>query len=374
MLPILLDGKSNLTTQHISLTNMDAINHLIRKERLREYPNGTNILGVQHLMLKQPADPYIRQAMQFDDGHFVVLCQFPEQSQSLFTVSELQADKTFRRNHCREFEVNSFNPSTNRIITVSRVWTDYEDEIGYYQAFRLVFDTAENDVGKRIHWGHLMESFTEPYIKAIIVDEHGGQMKGLAKYLNEKYPEYTPDEHIVKIVKVCQTHYFRSITKLAQKGVSKGNANKLYELTYADICDILKGLPGHLTLESLHAALSIVRAETVKPDASKALVNWLKHKDANPWVLNCLCFPLSSMRSVDWIATSFTTNIAESAHALSQRHGKHLTLVGAIQSGEKLDRQHFQLARIVQNTGLSAMYGNRSTTGRARKSLVRQRS
>jgi hypothetical protein len=80
------------------------------------------------------------------------------------------------------------------------------------------------------------------------------------------------------------------------------------------------------------------------------------------------------MRSVDWVATSFTTNIAENAHALSQRHGKHLTLVGAIQLGEKLDRQHFQLARIVQTTGLSAMYGNRSTTGRARKSLVRQRS
>jgi hypothetical protein len=171
---------------------------------------------------------------------------------------------------------------------VSRVWTDYKDEIRYHQAFRLVFDTAENDVGKRIRWGHLVESFTEPYIKAIIVDEHGGQMKGLAKYLNEKYPKYTPEEHIAKIVKVCQTHYFRSITKLAQKGVSKGNPNQLYELTYADICDILKGLPGHLTLESLHAALSIVRAETIKPNTSKALINWLKHKDSNPWVLKCM--------------------------------------------------------------------------------------
>ena len=141
-----------------------------------------------------------------------------------------------------------------------------------------------------------------------------------------------------------------------------------------EICDILKGLPGHLTVESLHAAISIVRAETTKANPPKALVNWLKHKDSNPWVLKCLCFPLSSMRAVDWVSTSFTTNIAESAHALSQRHGKHLTLVGAIQSGEKLDRQHFQLARIIENTGLSAMYGNKSTTGRTRKSLLRQRS
>lgn len=104
------------------------------------------------------------------------------------------------------------------------------------------------------------------------------------------------------------------------------------------------------------------------------LVNWLKHKDSNPWILQSLCYPLSLMKATDWIETSFTTNIAESAHALSQRHGKQLTLVGAIQAGEKLDSQHFQLARLVQKTGLNAAYGNRNTTGRTRKNLSRQRS
>jgi hypothetical protein len=80
------------------------------------------------------------------------------------------------------------------------------------------------------------------------------------------------------------------------------------------------------------------------------------------------------MRQTDWIATSFTTNIGESAHALSQRHGKHLTLVGAIQAGQKLDGYHFQLAQSVQTSGVNVMYGNRTTTGRARKNLTRQRS
>ena len=80
---------------------MDAVNHLIRKERLREYPNGTDILGVQHLMTKQLSNPYIRQAIQLDDGHFVVICQSMEQSRLFFVVSELQADKTFRRTRCR---------------------------------------------------------------------------------------------------------------------------------------------------------------------------------------------------------------------------------------------------------------------------------
>jgi hypothetical protein len=110
------------------------------------------------------------------------------------------------------------------LVTLSRVWTDYEDEAGYYQAFRLIFDMAERDVGRRIRWGHLINpnSESDPYIKAIIVDEHGGQMKGLGKYFHEKCPDFTPDEHVAKIVKVCQTHYKRSITKMEQKGLSKG--------------------------------------------------------------------------------------------------------------------------------------------------------
>jgi hypothetical protein len=230
LLPAILDGKTTLSSHHIALANMDAVNHLIRKERLRDYPNGTSILGVQHQMTKQISDPYIRQAIQFDDGHFVVLCQFSQQSAAFFSVSEIQADKTFRRTRCREFELNTFNNSTRRTMTLSRVWTDYEDEEGYYQAFRLIFDAAEKDVGRKIRWGHLVteSQSDEPYIKAVIVDEHGGQMKGLGRYFAEKYPEISPDQHIAKIVKVCQTHYFRSITKLAKKGVSKGITNSRF--------------------------------------------------------------------------------------------------------------------------------------------------
>lgn len=225
LLPILLDGKSSLSTHHIALTNMDAVNHLIRKERLREHPLGTDILGVQHLMSTQRlADPYIRQAIQLDDGHFVILCQFQQQSRFLYTVAEIHADKTFRRNRCQEFEVNSYNPATKHLLTISRVWTDYEDAAGYYQAFRLIFDTAEQDVGRRITWGHLTdpESREESCIRAVLVDEHGGQIKGLGQYFNEKYPVYTADEHIPQIVKVCQTHYLRSVTKLQKAGISKG--------------------------------------------------------------------------------------------------------------------------------------------------------
>jgi hypothetical protein len=133
-------------------------------------------------------------------------------------------------------------------------------------------------------------------------------------------------------------------------------------------------MPGHLTLESYDAAMAIVGAEATKSNAPRALANWLRHKEANPWVMKCLCYPLSLMKSTDWIETSFTTNIAESAHALSQKYGKQLTLVGAIQAGQKLDSQFFELDKIVQHSGINATYGNRSVTGRTRQSLNRQKA
>jgi len=136
----------------------------------------------------------------------------------------------------------------------------------------------------------------------------------------------------------------------------------------------LSRLPSHLTLESLDAALSIVRAETLKDKPLEALVNWLQHKDSNPWVLKCLCFPLTSMNAIDWIETSFTTNIAESAHALSQKYGKQMSLMGAIQAGQKLDSQYFELEKNVQLSGVMVNYGNNSATGRARKSLNRKKA
>ena len=58
LLPILLNGKTTLSSHHVALTNMDAINHLIRKERKRQFPGGTDILGVQHLMTNPLHDSY----------------------------------------------------------------------------------------------------------------------------------------------------------------------------------------------------------------------------------------------------------------------------------------------------------------------------
>jgi len=199
-------------------------------------------------------------------------------------------------------------------------------------------------------------------------------VKSLGRYFAEKYSEISSDEHIAKIVKICQTHCFHSITKLAKGDISKGITNFLFIFpNWEEICELFRGMPGHPTLESYDAAMSIVRVETVKPNTPKALANWQKHKESNPWVIKCLCYPLTAMKSTDWIETSFTTNIAESAYALSQKYGKQLTLISAIQA-RKLDSQYFELDKIIQHSGVNVTYGNRSATGRACQSLTCQKA
>jgi hypothetical protein len=224
ILNIILNGKI-MSETHISLTNLDAVNHLIKKERLKEFPGGTDYLGALHLMSYPLGDGYIRSALQNDDGHFVILCQLREQSQLFFQSYELQVDKTFSRTRCREFEFNSFDHATKRSTTLARVFTDYEHARGYEEAFRLVFKTAESDIGRRIPWGHLIsEKQSICRIKAILVDEHGGQFRGLANYFanDADYKKKDGDWHILRIVKICQVHYERSINKLKKRDVNEG--------------------------------------------------------------------------------------------------------------------------------------------------------
>lgn len=228
ILPIMLNGKTSLSQEHVALTNQDLVNHLIRKERVKEFPWGTDFQGVQYLMLQQnDSNPYIRHAELFEDGRFIVLCQCPEQSRLLMHCTEIHADKTFSRTKCREFEINSYDAVSRRIVTLARVYMDHEDEWGYYQAFKSVFDQAEKDLGYRIPFGHLTiddaASPTGSRVKAILVDEHAGQIRGLARYFQSKFPNDDKNFHILRIVKTCKVHYERSIKKLEKKDPSKAH-------------------------------------------------------------------------------------------------------------------------------------------------------
>ena len=80
------------------------------------------------------------------------------------------------------------------------------------------------------------------------------------------------------------------------------------------------------------------------------------------------------MNRQDWYSTSVDTNIAESAHAQSQRLGVKLTLATAVQKGKEKDSRFFDLEQAFASHGISAKYGNMSLSGRAKQSATRNQA
>jgi hypothetical protein len=133
----------------------------------------------------------------------------------------------------------------------------------------------------------------------------------------------------------------------------------------------LREIPHLQTRESFIEALNRLRTYAASPAAPDGLITWLEHKDNNPWIFFCVCAGLTWMPRIIWSNTSFTANAAESAHALSQRYGTCMTLVGAIQQSQKIDEQFFVVQRSIRDSGIPRGYGNRSGSGRAKKNMVR---
>jgi hypothetical protein len=79
------------------------------------------------------------------------------------------------------------------------------------------------------------------------------------------------------------------------------------------------------------------------------------------------------MKRDDWNSTSDSTNLAESAHALSQRDGTKLTLVAAIERARRLDQRFLEGKNVAENMGIMSRHGNQTLTGRTERNLKRSK-
>jgi len=139
------------------------------------------------------------------------------------------------------------------------------------------------------------------------------------------------------------------------------------------LCDRLRMLM-NLTDESVfHEILATVRKEA-EANNLKPLINWLQHKDRNPWVLQCLSLATTGMSRRDWQTTRFNTNPAESAHAYSQRDGIKLSLLAAVQRGQRIDGRFLELEFGAYRFGINPRYGNTSFSGRKKLSATRKKT
>ena len=106
----------------------------------------------------------------------------------------------------------------------------------------------------------------------------------------------------------------------------------------------------------------------------RGILDWLTHKEGkNEWILKCVSIATTKMNRDDWFTTSTSTNLAESAHALSQRDGTRLTLVNAIQMGKKIDHRFLESRHVAENMGIMSRWGNRTITGRTQDNLKRSK-
>ena len=112
--------------------------------------------------------------------------------------------------------------------------------------------------------------------------------------------------------------------------------------------------------------------EEAKKLKDESVLDWLQNKKGeNLWILKCLNRATTKMNHEDWYSTSFSTNIAESAHALSQRDGTKLSLVSAVQRAKQLDERFLEGEKASRTMGVFSKYGNNSLTGRSTKNLKR---
>ena len=196
MFSLLTNGKTILNNDIVALYNFDKIDRLLCHAKQEEYPCGTDVAGIQFFQHSQSQDDlYVRTIEYFSDRNFIIVCQFQAQSRRFFLSHEIHVDKTFSQAiNCDEIEFNTWDTDSGSVITLARVFTNYNDELGYFKVFRKVFGLAESDTGKKLRWGHLYSQDSENIrIRAILVDEDGGQIKGLGMYFANEFKEHEAD-------------------------------------------------------------------------------------------------------------------------------------------------------------------------------------
>lgn len=119
--------------------------------------------------------------------------------------------------------------------------------------------------------------------------------------------------------------------------------------------------------------LRYIETEAKKID-DKSILDWLKSKEGiNSWSLECLSWATTEMSREDWYSTSFTTNVAESAHAYAQREGTRLSLVSAVQKAKLLDQRFLEAEIAATQRGIYSRYGNNTTIGRTVANIKRNK-
>ncbi|UZO06814.1 uncharacterized protein OCT59_027121 [Rhizophagus irregularis] len=339
-----LNGKQ-LSELHPSLNNQSKIDYYIGKTRRSQYPYGQNILGVTHEFMKheKSEDPYIRSIRFLDSGQYIVVCATKQQLKAIPELTYFEIDMAFKRIHgvTNEWEVSAYVSRIQKTLTFARIFTNIETADAYQNLFEDLFNCIEKDTGEIFNFYHIHGRG----LGCIIADQHKGQALGLGRYLNSKYPNLTPVEHLQHIYKLCQVHYKRNIDK--NKQISSEIRSAMYLVP---------------TLDAQKEVLIVL--DKIQSSGELGAEAWVKDKRVS-WVLSGISIAFTKMDHIIWNQTPNNTNVGESAHANVNHDGRNLSLLAGIVRGCNFDKRQWESGNVYEKYNIPESYRDKSELARS---------
>ncbi|CAB5368912.1 unnamed protein product [Rhizophagus irregularis] len=240
-----------------------------------------------------------------------------------------------------EWEVSAYVSRIQKTLTFARIFTNIEMADAYQNLFEDLFNCIEKDTGDIFNFYHIHGRG----LGCIIADQHKVQALGLGRYLNSKYPNLTPVEHLQHIYKLCQVHYKRNIDK--NKQISSEIRSAMYLVP---------------TLDTQEEVLIVL--DKIQSSGELGAEAWVKDKRVS-WVLSGISIAFTKMDHIIWNQTPNNTNVGESAHANVNHDGRNLSLLAGIVRGCNFDKRQWESGNVYEKYNIPDSYRDKSELARS---------
>ncbi|RIA79807.1 hypothetical protein C1645_839881 [Glomus cerebriforme] len=286
-------GTEYLADVHASLNNANRLRYYVDKIQKEIHPQGHGILGVVYNYSQNINNfcEYVKRLEFFEDNHYMIICTTSEQLSEWIKCTHFQIDLLFKR---------------VSVLTFARVFTNCATTVAYKRIFHALFDLIFQLTGLSPQFKHIHGTGWS----CIIADLDYTQAKGLGLVLSEIDETKDWKEHLVHIFK-----------KIREKHYDENVKNDMYSLLTAKSED---------AINNLFSKLQMI----------ESVADWVVFYQQK-WVIASLNGCMSKIDNETWMTSPNNTNVAEAAHALSNRREKSLKLMTAIIQGRKFYKERF---------------------------------
>ncbi|KAH8684403.1 hypothetical protein BGZ60DRAFT_165405 [Tricladium varicosporioides] len=343
---------TSLRAIHTSLAIEDRLAAFIRAERIKQYPEGTDLLGVQREFrsdqLKLNEDQWFRKVyFTSDNSHFIIICCTAKQARAYAQCEHLEIDMSFKMvaGKTNLFSFVGWDSLSKRIIPYCYAFTNWNTRPGYKVLFDLLFSTLAEAGRFIIHFPHIHQTSTG--LRTIGLDMCKKQAGGLGDYFHEKDPSREWYEHLQHILVFCTVHL-------------KRNFAKKFPLHPAR----------HMLLDKIFGSESSDEITThmrnictVYPE----LQSWVVNKQPT-WLIAGLARSASKVPIAYWTFARKHTGISESSHFQENNFtGRKTSLLNATLKLKIHVIELFKKTELYSTSGISSSWRNQSEQYRQAK-------